>query len=48
MKPTTPRRPTVWARIADGLMCETCRRYRHGLTLVLVIALVLWLTGRWA
>jgi hypothetical protein len=39
--------PTLWTRIADGLMCETCRRYRRGLALVLVIALALWLSGRW-
>jgi hypothetical protein len=37
----------LWSRIADGLMCETCRRYRRGLALVLVLAFVLWISGRW-
>jgi hypothetical protein len=39
---------SVWSRISEGLMCETCRRYRRGLALVLIVALALWLSGRWA
>jgi hypothetical protein len=46
MDPTKPS-TALWSRIADGLMCETCRRYRRGLALVLVLALGLWLSGRW-
>jgi hypothetical protein len=41
-----PRSSTLWGRIADGVMCDTCRRYRRGLALVLILALALWLTGR--
>jgi hypothetical protein len=37
----------LWGWLADGLMCETCRRYRRGLALVLLIAFALWLSGRW-
>ena len=43
----TKSAPTLWQRIADGLMCETCRRHRRGLALVLAIALALWLSGSW-
>jgi hypothetical protein len=42
-----PPSTTFWSRIADGLMCETCRRYRRGLAIVLGLALALWLSGRW-
>jgi hypothetical protein len=42
-----PRSSTVWRRMADGLMCETCRRYRRGLAAVLAIAFALWLGGHW-
>ena len=39
---------SFWQRMADGLMCATCRRYRRRLALVLIIALALWFSGRWS
>jgi hypothetical protein len=47
MDPNKPK-PTLGSRIVDGLTCETCRRYRRGLALVLIVAVVWWLSGRWS
>jgi hypothetical protein len=34
-------------RLKDALLCQSCRRYRRGLFVVLVVALTLWASGRW-
>jgi hypothetical protein len=44
----TNLRATRWELFVAGLMCERCRRYRHGLAIVVGLALLLWLTGRWS
>jgi hypothetical protein len=38
---------TFRQRIVDGLRCDSCRRYRRGLALVLLVSLAFWLSGRW-
>jgi hypothetical protein len=35
------------ARLKDAMLCQSCRRYRRGLFLVVLLVLAFWASGRW-
>jgi hypothetical protein len=48
MEPTNKSTSSLRQRFVAAMMCQTCRRYRRGLFMVVLIALALWVSGRWA
>jgi hypothetical protein len=43
---TMERKPALFRqRVADALLCQSCRRYRRGLFVVVLVGLAWWASG---